>query len=419
MSILIKNVLHQNRQVDVLISGNRFEKIAPGIETIADKTIDGSDKAIAPAFYNTHCHAAMSILRGYGDDKPLFEWLREDIWPIEAKLTAEDIYTASRLAVLEMIKSGTVFFADMYFYGEETMRAVDEMGIRAAVSLVEMDMFDFEQTKSKMAATERFLAGTNPCPERIIKGLSCHAVYTVSSELLAYAARTAEEHNLTMQIHLSETAGENADCLEKYGMTPTERLDSFGLLTPKTTLAHAVHLNQHDVEIIRARGSFLSHNPVSNLKLNSGLFAFEDLYHRLPGKVTIGTDGASSNNNLSMIESIKIASLAAKYQADSATAGKAADVYSAATKNGAQAFGLDAGEIREGALADCLLLDLNNPFMVPAYNLTSNLVYAADSSAVADVICDGRLVMENRYVNGEAEIVAAARKLANKIINLK
>ena len=284
MSILIKNVLHQNRRVDVLIKDGRFEKIAPDAEAPADKLIDGSGKAIVPAFYNTHCHAAMSILRGYGDDKPLFAWLREDIWPVEARLTPDDVYVASRLAILEMIKSGTVFFADMYFYGEETMRAVKEMGIRAAVSLVEMDMFDPEQTKSKMATTERFLAADNPCPERIVKGLSCHAVYTVSSELLAFAARTAEENGLTMQIHLSETAGENAECLEKYGVTPTERLDSFGLLTPRTTLAHAVHLNRRDVEIIGERGSFLSHNPVSNLKLNSGLFAFEDLYHRLPGK---------------------------------------------------------------------------------------------------------------------------------------
>ena len=270
-----------------------------------------------------------------------------------------------------------------------------------------------------MAATERFLAADNPCPERIVKGLSCHAVYTVSSELLAFAARTAEENGLTMQIHLSETAGENAECLEKYGVTPTERLDSFGLLTPRTTLAHAVHLNRRDVEIIGERGSFLSHNPVSNLKLNSGLFAFEDLYHRLPGKVTIGTDGASSNNNLSMIESVKFASLAAKCQADSAVAGKAADVFRAATSNGAAAFGLNAGEIREGAPADCLLVDLNNPFMVPAYNLVSDLVYAADSSSIADVICNGRLVMEDRRVEGEAEIVAEARKLAEKIINLK
>ena len=419
MSILIKNVLHQNQYVDVLIENNRFKQIAPHIEQAADKIIDGSNKAIMPAFYNTHCHAAMSILRGYGDDKPLFNWLREDIWPIEAKLTPDDIYVASCLAVLEMIKSGTVFFADMYFYGEETMRAVKELGIRAAVSLVEMDMFEPEQTKMKKAATIKFLEQENPCPERIIKGLSCHAVYTVSADLFEFAAKTAQENDLFMQIHLSETAAENTECLEKYGMSPTERLDSFGILNDKTMLAHAVHLNSKDVEIIRHRGSYLSHNPVSNLKLNSGLFAFEDLYNEMSDKITIGTDGASSNNNLSMIESIKFASMSAKMQANSAVAGKAAEVYRASTLNGARAFGLDAGEIREGALADCLLIDMENPFMVPNYNIISNMVYAADSSVISDVICDGKLVMENYYVDGEKEILAEARKLAKKIINLK
>ena len=123
MSILIKNIFHQDRRVDILICGNRFCKIAPQLDDAADLVINGNDKAVVPPFYNTHNHAAMSILRGYGDDKPLFEWLQEDIWPVEDKLTAEDIYTASRLAVLEMIRSGTVFFADMYFHGEATMQA--------------------------------------------------------------------------------------------------------------------------------------------------------------------------------------------------------------------------------------------------------------------------------------------------------
>lgn len=419
MSILIKNVLHQNHYVDILIEGNRFTRIAPHIEQTVDKIIDGSHKAIVPAFYNTHCHAAMSILRGYGDDKPLFNWLKEDIWPIEAKLSPEDIYIASCLAILEMIKSGTVFFADMYFYGEETMRAVKELGIRAAISLVEMDMFEPEQTQMKKTATVKFLEQENPCPERIIKGLSCHAVYTVSSDLFEFATKTAQENDLFMQIHLSETATENTECFAKYGMSPTERLDSFGILNNKTILAHAVHLNRKDVEIIHRRGSYLSHNPVSNLKLNSGLFAFEDLYHEMPDKITIGTDGASSNNNLSMMESIKFASLSAKMQANSAVAGKAAEVYQTATINGARAFGLEAGEIREGALADCLLIDMENPFMVPNYNIISNLVYAADSSAVCDVICDGKLIMENRCVEGEKEIIAEARKLSQRIINLK
>lgn len=419
MSILIKNVLHNGRRVNVFIKNNRFSKIAADFEIAADKVIDGSHKAVVPAFYNTHNHAAMSILRGYGDDKPLFEWLTQDIWPVEDRLTPEDIYAASRLALLEMIKSGTVFFADMYFFGEQTMRAVAEMGMRAAVSRVEMDMFDAAGTAAKKADTVEFVNFPNPCPGRIIKCLSCHAVYTVSDELFEYARQVAGEQGWHIQIHLSETKKENDDCFEKWGMSPTAKLDSLGLLTPKTVLAHAVHLSDEDIGLIKKRGCFLSTNPTSNLKLNSGLFMFDRLFRELPGQVTLGTDGASSNNNLSMLEAMKICSLAAKFEANSALAGKASDVFRAATRNGALAFGLDAGEIREGALADCLLVDLNNPFLTPNYNLVSNLVYAADSSCVSDVICDGRLIMEDGAVPGEREIIASAQVLAEKIKKLK
>ena len=418
MSILIKNVFYHGEPADIYIKENRFTRIAPHIDAAAETVIDGSDKAVVPAFYNTHCHAAMSILRGYSDDKPLFEWLSEDIWPIEDKLSREDIYIASRLAILEMIKSGTVFFADMYFFGDTTIRAVDEMGIRAAVSVVEMDMFDPQRTGEKKAATLEFLQWPNPAPERIVKCISCHAVYTVSDELLRFAGKIAAENNLYLQIHVSETAKENDDCVAKWGMSPVAKLDSLGLLSPRTVLAHAVHLSDADIGILRKRGCILSTNPISNLKLNSGSFMFERLYKLMPQQITLGTDGASSNNNLNMLESMKIASLLAKQQADSAIAGAAADIFRVATANGARAYALDAGEIGEGKLADCVLADLNNPFLVPNYNLISNLVYAADSSCISDVICNGRVVMRNGVVPGEREIIAAARGLATKIKHL-
>jgi 5-methylthioadenosine/S-adenosylhomocysteine deaminase len=361
----------------------------------------------------------MSILRGYGDDKPLFEWLREDIWPIEAKLDADDIYIASRLAILEMIKSGTVFFADMYFYGEATIKAIDEMGIRAAVSLVEMDMFNLELTKKKKHMTEEFLLSSNPCPERVLKGLSCHAVYTVSEELFSYAQKIAEKNDLFMQIHVSETVQEVADCIKKYGMSPIEKLDSMGLLGTKTILAHAVHLSDNDIQIIKKSGCCIATNPTSNLKLNSGNFMFKRLYDEIPDKITLGTDGASSNNNLNMMDSMKICSLLAKLEGDSALAGKASEVFKVATQNGAQAFGLNAGEIKEGCLADCILVDLNNPFLTPNYNIISNMVYAADSSCVTDVICNGRMIMRDKKVKDEVSIIEQAQFLAEKILKLK
>ena len=419
MSILIKNVLHNNQTTDVLIEGNKFSSIAQNIEVNAEKIIDGSNKAILPAFYNTHNHAAMSILRGFGDDKPLFEWLNEDIWPIEDQLTEDDIAVASRLAILEMIKSGTVFFADMYFFGERTMQAVADMGIRAAISRVEMDLFDEQKAEQKKIDTANFIDFPNPCPQRIIKCLSCHAVYTVSDELFKFAKETAEKQDWFMQIHVSETKQEVDDCFAKWGMSPVAKLDSLGLLTPKTILAHAVHLSDEDIAIIKKRGCYISTNPISNLKLNSGMFMFEKMYETMPENITLGTDGASSNNNLNMLDSMKFCSLVAKAESNSALGGKAQDIYKVATTNGAKAFGLDAGEIKEGCLADCLLVDLDNVFLTPNYNIISNIVYSADSSCVCDVICDGRLIMENGKVAGEKEIIDNAKKLAEKIKNMK
>lgn len=419
MSILIKNVLHNNQTTDVLIEGNKFSRIAQNIEVNAEKIIDGSNKAILPAFYNTHNHAAMSILRGFGDDKPLFEWLNEDIWPIEDQLTEDDIAVASRLAILEMIKSGTVFFADMYFFGERTMQAVADMGIRAAISRVEMDLFDEQKAEQKKIDTANFIDFPNPCPQRIIKCLSCHAVYTVSDELFKFAKETAEKQGWFMQIHVSETKQEVDDCFTKWGMSPVAKLDSLGLLTPKTILAHAVHLSDEDIAIIKKRGCYISTNPISNLKLNSGMFMFEKMYETMPENITLGTDGASSNNNLNMLDSMKFCSLAAKAESNSALGGKAQDIYKVATTNGAKAFGLNAGEIKEGCLADCLLVDLDNVFLTPNYNIISNMVYSADSSCVCDVICDGRLIMENGKVAGEKEIINNAKKLAEKIKNMK
>ncbi len=419
MSILIKNISHDNQVCDIYIENRHFAKIAPQLDYHADTVIDGSGHAILPGFYNTHTHAAMSILRGFGDNKPLFEWLSEDIWPIENQLTPDDIYIASKLAILEMIKSGTVFFSDMYFFPEMTIRAIDEMGIRAAVSIVEMDMFDPTRTKEKQQATLDFLNQPNPCPDRLTKAISCHAVYTVSEELFKWTADLVHERDLYLHIHACETLKEVCDCRDKYQKSPIVKFAEWNLLGPKTILAHAIHLDTQDIKLIKDSGTYLTTNPVSNLKLVSGLFPFQQLNGEFPHHITLGTDGASSNNNLSMLEEMKIFSLVSKWQAQNALAGLDKDIFTAATRNGAQAFGLNAGIIEEGALADCILVDLNNPFITPSYNLLSNMVYAADSSCIRDVICNGKLIMQNRKVPGEEQIIADAHRLAERIKNIK
>ena len=418
MTILIKNILLNNQTTDIFIDGNTFSKIEPNINIPADTVIDGSRKAILPAFYNTHTHAAMSVLKGLGDDKPLFDWLNQDIWPIEALLSPDDIYDATRLAILEMIKTGTVFFSDMYWFMEKSIQAVCEMGIRAAVSLVQFDLFDEEAARKKKEMALDFYNQQNPCPERIVKSISCHAVYTVSEDLFKWTAEFARKNDLFIHIHASETAKEVEDCFAKYGKSPIEKLEEWNLLGPKTILAHAIHLSEKDIEILNRHEVSLATNPASNMKLCSGLFKFEKLL-KSRCNLTLGTDGSASNNNLSMLEEMKLCSLAAKIESMDASAGKAQDIFRIATRNGAQAFGLNAGIIEEKALADCILVDLDNVFLTPDYNLISNIVYASDSSCITDVICNGQILMRNRIIKDEKEIIKKAQGLSEKIRELK
>lgn len=288
------------------------------------------------------------------------------------------------------------------------MKAVAECGIRAAVSIVGFDMFDPEQTKQKIAATEAFLELFNPCPERISKTLSIHSVYTVSEELIRYMAKTAEAYALPLHIHASETRKEVEDCQKEHGCSPIAYLEKLGALGPRTMLAHAVWLDDKDIDIILKNEVKLITNPSSNFKLASGMFQFGKL-KKAGCKIGIGTDGSASNNSLSMFDEMKLCALSAKIQSNTPTAGKAEDIFAAATSSGAQIFGFEGGEIAEGKLADCMIIDLNNPLMFPDYNLISNLVYGADSSVVDTVICHGRIIMNNRRIPGEAEIMALAR----------
>ncbi len=417
MTILIQNVLHENKNVDILINKGRFAKIAPALSLSAesaDTVIDGSDKAILPAFYNLHTHAAMSLLRGLGDDKELFHWLSEDIWPREAKFDDEIIYWGTKLAMLEMIRSGTVAFSDMYFEQKAIMQAVCDMGLRAAVSFVQMDFFEQEKTEAKKADTAKFLALENPCPERISKVMAVHAVYTVSEELIRFAVQTAEENNMFLHIHACETRKEVEDCIAAHGCSPIEYLEKLGALSPRTILAHAVHLSDIDIDIILKHGVKLCTNPASNLKLCSGAFMFKKLWDK-GAFITLGTDGSASNNNVSMLDEMKLAALSAKLQSGDPTAAAAEQVFQAATRNGAEALGIDAGVIAEGKLADCILVDLNNTLLIPNYNLISNMVYSADSSVIDTVLCNGRILMLNKKIDGETEIISQARKIAAQL----
>ncbi|MBI9020926.1 MAG: amidohydrolase [Verrucomicrobia bacterium] len=413
MSILIRQVQHEEQTVDVFINGNLIETIGDCAGKTADIVIDGSDKAILPTFHNAHHHAAMAYMRSYADDIELFSWLSDHIWPLETTITEEDVYNGARLACLEMIKSGTTFFNDMYWYFHGTARAVEEMGMRAALGAVFIDMGDGDRRAANRKMAQVLLDESRQYSNRIHFQLGPHALYTVSQEALVWCSEFANEHGLMIHTHLSETEKEVADCLALHGMRPPAYLDSLGLLSPNLTAAHCVWLNQSEMDLLAARGVKALHCPSSNMKLASGKFRFTDA--QAAGiQIAIGTDGAASNNNLDMSEEIKMAALLEKHFTGDPTALPADTAWRAGTRAAAQMFGLNSGIIAEGALADCMLVDLNNARLVPGHNLIADMVYSADSSCVDTVICDGKILMQNRYVEGEEEIIAKAREYKKK-----
>jgi len=411
--MILQNVTHQGGVCDIQITGNRITRIAPHIDTNDTDTLDCRGKAILPSFANMHTHASMMFLRGVGADKPLMEWLNQDIWPIEAKLTADHIYALSRFAILEMIKTGTTFFLDMYSDPQETVRAVQDMGIRAAIPYIALDFFKPEERNLRTRAANAYLEVPAPS-ERIIKGLSCHAVYTCSEELIRSFSDWAKKDNLFFHIHLSETETEVRDCIQKYGCRPVHLMQKWGVLGDKTILAHGVHFDDSEIQIVADTRCLVAHCPTSNLKLGSGQMNLQK-YLDNGVQVALGTDGVASNNSLSMLSEMKIAALSAKNKADSVLAAKVDDIFRLATRAGFEAFGLDAGVIREGALADFILVDLNSPCLLPNPNLISHMVYAADSSCITDVFCDGKPVMINGHVAEEDEIKAEFHEVCKKL----
>ena len=416
--ILLKGVLHEGKKVDILIEGNRFKKISENIEDEDAEIIPCKDKAIFPAFYNCHTHMPMTLLKGLTDEKELMQWLKEDIWPREAKMKPHDIYVASKFAILEMIKGGIVFCNDMYQFPEETMKAIDEMGIRGVVSKPEVNVTytpeEFEEKKKKVL---EFMDYPNINENRIIKGISCHSIYTLSEEFLKFYSELAKKHNMRLHIHACETQKEIDDCQKAHHCTPIEYLEKLGLLTEKTILAHSVHLTEKDMDIIKKYDCKVAHCPISNFKLKSGMMAFQKL-HQKGITVTLGTDGSASNNSLSILQEMKVCALNAKTQAKDSKAGSAEDILKAATVNGAKAFGIDAGEIKEGKLADFILFDLNHYLFLPNYNLFSNIVYSAQNDCVTDVFCDGIQLMKDRKVKDEDKICEEFKAVSDKFRNL-
>lgn len=410
-SLLLRDVNWGGKICHIGIRDGKFADLQAERDAAADAVVEAQGFYLLPALYNTHTHAAMTLLRGYADDLELWTWLTQYIWPREGKLTPNDIYEGSRLAILEMIKSGTVFFNDMYFEEDETARAAADMGVRAAVGSTFADRMGEEKIA---AAIEKISTWKSPAPDRVIMTSAPHAPYTCGPDLLQRTWEAAVKNHVPYHIHVAETKKEVDDCVKQYGMTPVRWLDHLGVLGPQTIAAHVVWVDDEEIQILKERQVVISHNPCSNMKLSSGIFRSKDLVNA-GCRITLGTDGTASNNNLDLREEMKFAALLAKVRYDSQTL-PAAEILKWTTVNGAQAFGIDGGEIREGAVADCLLLNPDNERMVPGHNLVSDWVYAADSSCVDTVICAGRVLMRHRHVEGEEEIIAKAREAARDLV---
>jgi len=412
VSILIKNILVDNKQADILVRGNRIEVIGENLTDSADTVIDGAGKAAVPGFVNSHTHAAMTLFRGYADDMPLQEWLSEKIWPNEAKLTDDDIYWGTKLACLEMIKSGTTAFLDMYYNYRVSAKAVDEMGIRGVFSEVCFDHFDTAKREASKRRIENLYADTASFSSRVSYAIGPHAVYTVSGEMLQWANAKAREYGIPLHMHAAETQNEVADSVDRFGLTPVRYLHKLGLLSPSLVLAHVLWVDDEEIRMLGDYGVKVVHNPNSNMKLASG-YRFKGEEMRKAGVVVgLGTDGCSSSNNLDMIEAMKTASLLAKAWRGNPTVLAAHDALDMATCNGADIVGIASGRVAPGYLADIALIDLRSSAFTPNFNFASNLVYAANGSCVDTLICDGKVIMSGRKVPGETEILEQAAKAA-------
>jgi len=415
-SLLISNVtlVDGTGPTDIYVEGGLITEIGKRMDT--DRTIDGRGHVAMPGLVNTHTHGAMVLLRGYGDDMMLHEWLSDRIWPVEGKLTPDDVYWGTRLACLEMIRTGTTAFNDMYFFGPRMADAAADAGIRAVISEGFIDLFDEEKREANIRATEittrHIRKMNNP---KVVPAVGPHAVYTVSPEGWMWIRDFAQEEDLLVHTHVAETSMEVAECQRDHGHSPFRLLDELGVLEQRVVAAHCVHLGGEDIVLMGRRGVAASHNPVSNMKLAvSGVMPWADLVS-VGVPTVLGTDGAASNNSLDMFETMKTAALLQKLGGDP-TVLPAAEVLEAATLKGAQALGLPGGRVAEGEAADIVLVNMRRTGMQPVHSIPSNLVYAGAGHAVTATICDGQVLMENGVIEGEREVLSQATNVAKDLI---
>jgi 5-methylthioadenosine/S-adenosylhomocysteine deaminase len=387
------------KNCDILIEGNRIIEI--GRDLGDDSTIDADGMLAIPGLINGHTHLAMTLFRGYADDMALMPWLEEKIWPLEAKLTSEDIYWGAKLGCLELIRFGVTCYNDMYYFMDEAARATKEMGLRAYQSVPLLDM-----RPDLLESAEPFLRRWQN-DELITPAIGPHAVYTCCEETLLKAVDLSDKYNVMQHIHLAETKREVDEFKKEHGQTPVEFLSSIGFLSEKVLAAHCTWVSPGDIRMLAERKVNVVLCRVSNLKLASGIAPLSDLL-AAGVNVCLGTDGASSNNNLNIFEEMKVVAIVEKNARSRPEALTANETWKLGTDNSYQAFNLKMG-LFPGALADLCLIDLQKPWFYPVTNIISHLVYSMPG-LVDTTIVNGKVLMRNGIIPGEEHIIAKAQE---------
>ena len=414
---------------DIVVRGSTIASVAgqgeaaqPGVEAGAGEgmqVIEAGGMLAMPGLVNCHQHAAMTLFRGYSDDLRLMEWLETKIWPAEARLTAEDVYWGTMLAIAEMIRSGTTTFADMYFFMDDVARAVSETGIRASLArgLLFMDRHGEERLRQARTLYEGWHGAADG---RVTVMLGPHSPYTCPPEGMRKVLALAAELRAPVHIHLAETVEEDEQCHSAYGKSPARYLADLGLFAEHQVLAaHAVHLSEDDLDLMAGMRGGISHNPVSNQKLGCGVAPVTETRARGIA-VGLGTDGAGSATTLDMFEEVRAAAWLQKNRAGDPTALTAYEALRMATREGARALGLDGriGTLEPGKAADLILVDLRRAHLTPRFDPVALLAYAAGGGDVDTTIVNGRVLMLHRRLLtiDEGEVLEQVEARARRVI---
>lgn len=381
---------------------------------------NGKGKLLMSGFVNTHAHSPMTLLRGYGENMALQDWLNKRIFPFEDKLTSEAVYWGTLLAMAESIRYGIVSTTDMYYFSEDMIRAIAESGTKNNISrsvtcFTDEDLWDLQSGKEMKYIYENY---HNSYDGKVKADMSIHAEYTSNPKIVKQMAEYTKEIGANMHVHLSETKQEHEECKERHGKTPAAYFNSLGLFDTPTTAAHCVWLEPEDYPILKEKGVTVACNPVSNMKLASGICNVPELF-RQGINVSLGTDSVSSNNNLNMIEEMKFFATASKVKLLDPTAVTPAQAIEAATLSGAKAQGrTDCGLLKEGYKADLVVMDISGPHMYPVHDMVNNIVYSASGSDVVMTMVDGKVLYENgEYLTIDVEkTIAEAERMTQNIL---